>query len=89
VEGHCLPAHIPLGLGLPPTDSGAYTRGYLKGKSAVRIHRELWPERRMTGLHFWAAGYCGSTGGLDEAQIRQYLREQEEREHRQGEVPLD
>ena len=64
----------------------AYTLGYLKGKSAVRIHRELWQEQRMTGLHFWAAGYCVSTVGVDEAQVRQYIREQEEIEQRQGEL---
>ena len=43
----------------------------------------------MTGLHFWAAGYCVSTVGLDEAQVRQYIREQEEIEQRQGELPFD
>ena len=63
--------------------------GFLKGKSAVRIHRELLQERRMTGLHFWAAGYCVSTVGLDEARVRQYIREQEELENRQGELDLD
>ncbi len=41
----------------------AYTIGFLNGKSVVRIHRELLHERRMTGLHFWAAGY-GPSGGL-------------------------
>jgi putative transposase len=84
-----MPAHLPLCLGIPPTYSVAYTLGYLKGKRAVRIHRELWQERRMTGLHFWAAGYCVSTVGLDEAQIRQYIREQEEIEQRQGELPFE
>ena len=66
-----------------------YTLGFLKDKSAVRIHRELLDEKRMTGLHFWAAGYCVSTVGLDEAQIRQYIREQEELESRQGELDLE
>ena len=60
----------------------------MKGKSAVRIHRELLGERRMTGLHFWARGYCVSTVGLDEQQIRQYIREQEELEKNQGELDL-
>ena len=63
--------------------------GFLKGKSAVRIHRELLRERRMTGLHFWAAGDCVSTVGLDEARIRQYIRGQEELERRQGEFDFD
>ena len=34
----------------------------------------------MTGLHFWATGYCVSTVGLDEERIRQYIREQEKLE---------
>jgi len=42
----------------------------------------------MTGLHFWARGYCVSTVGLDEQQIRQYIREQEELEKNQGELDL-
>jgi hypothetical protein len=43
----------------------------------------------MTGLHFWAAGSCVSTVDLDEARVRQYIREQEELENRQGELNLD
>ena len=45
---------------------GPHTIGFLKGKSAVRIHRDLLQERRMSGLHFWSRGYCVSTVGLDE-----------------------
>ncbi len=58
LEGHAMPDHIHLCLSIPPKYSVAYTVGYLKGKSAIRIHRELMKERRMTGLHFWAKGYC-------------------------------
>jgi hypothetical protein len=36
-----------------------------------------------------AAGYCVSTVGLDEARGRQYIREQEELERRQGELDLE
>jgi putative transposase len=89
VEGHCMPDHVHLCLSIPPKYSVAHTLGFLKGKSAVRIHRELLQERRMTGLHFWAVGYCVSTVGLDEAQVRQYIREQEELEQRQGELDFD
>ena len=63
-----------------------HTIGFLKGKSAVRIHRQLLKERRMTGLHFWATGYCVSTVGLDEDQVRRYIREQEKRSRRTGAV---
>jgi putative transposase len=58
-------------LSIPTKYSVAHTLGLLKGKSAVRIHRDLLCERRMTGLHFWATGYCVSTVGLDEQRIRQ------------------
>ena len=73
----------------PPKYSVANTIGFLKGKSAVRIHRELLKERRMTGLHFWATGYCVSTVGLDEARVRQYIRGQDELDRRQGELNLE
>ena len=43
----------------------------------------------MTGLHCWAAGSGVSTVGLDEARVRQYIREQEELERRQGELDLE
>ena len=77
IEGHAMADHIHLCLSIPPKYSVALTVGFLKGKSAVRIHRELLKERRMTGLHFWAVGYCVSTVGLDEEVIRKYIRDQE------------
>src|SRR5262249_25183952 len=89
LEGHAMPDHIHLCLSIPPKYSVANTIGFLKGKSAVRIHRELLKERRMTGLHFWATGYCVSTVGLDEARVRQSIREQDELDRRQGELNLE
>jgi len=89
VEGHAMPDHIHLCLSIPPKYSVAFVVGFLKGKSAVRIHRELLHERRMSGLSFWAPGYCVSTVGLDEARVRQYIRDQEELENRQGELDLE
>ena len=89
LEGHAMPDHVHLCLSIPPKYSVANTVGFLKGKSAVRIHRELLHERRMTGLHFWATGYCVSTVGLDEARVRQYIREQDQRDRRQGELNFE
>jgi hypothetical protein len=40
----------------------------------------------MTGLLFWATGYCVGTVGLDEETIRRYIREQDELERRKGET---
>lgn len=77
LEGHAMPDHVHMCLSIPPKYSVSHTIGFLKGKSAVRIHRELLKKKRMTGLHFWARGYCVSTVGLDEAAVRRYIREQE------------
>jgi putative transposase len=46
LEGHAMPDHLHLCLSIPPKSSVAFVLGFLKGKSAVRIHRELLHERR-------------------------------------------
>lgn len=84
VEGHAMSDHIHLCLSVPPKYSIAYVVGFLKGKSAVRIHRQLLKEKRVYGMHFWAVGYCVSTVGLDEQQIREYIRQQEKLESGQN-----
>ena len=87
VEGHALSDHVHLCLSIPPKYSVANTIGFLKGKSAIRIHREyLGKKRNFTGFHFWARGYCVSTVGLDEEVIRAYIRNQEEEEKRQEQL---
>ena len=84
LEGHAMPDHIHVCLSIPPKFSVANTVGFLKGKSAIKIHREyLGRKRNFTGKHFWARGYCVSTIGLDEVVVRQYIRAQEEDEKRQ------
>jgi putative transposase len=88
LEGHAMPEHIHVCLSVPPKFSIAQTIGFLKGKSAVQIHRKLLKERRMTGLSFWATGYCVSTVGLDEETIRRYIKDQERLETGQGELDL-
>ena len=52
-----------------PKYSIAFVIGFLKGKSAVLIHRTLLGKPKVSGLHFWTRGYCVSTVGLDEATI--------------------
>ena len=88
IEGRAKPDHVHMCLSIPPKYSVAFLIGFLKGKSAIRIHRELLRERRMTGLHFWARGYCVSTVGLDEEQIRRYIQEQDKLESGQGDLDL-
>jgi putative transposase len=67
--------HIHRVLSVPPKYSIAETIGFIKGKSAIKVFdRHLELKRRYWGRHFWAKGYCVNTVGLDEAQIRKYIR---------------
>ena len=77
LEGHVMPDHIHMCVSIPPKYSVAQFVGFIKGKSAVRIHRGVLGYKKVTGLHFWATGYCVSTVGLNEDTIRNYIREQE------------
>ena len=84
VEGKAMPDHVHMLLSVPPRYSIAMTIGYLKGKSAIRIHRDLSRIKgTLFGRSFWARGYCVSTVGLDELTIRQYIEDQEQ--HQQNE----
>ncbi len=78
IEGNAAPDHIHMLLSVPPKYSIAHMIGFLKGKSAIRIHRQLMKTKgTMFGRTFWARGYCVSTVGLDEALIREYVKNQE------------
>ena len=78
-EGHAMPDHIHLLLSIPPKFSVSNTIGFIKGKSAIRIHRDILKSKKMTGLSFWARGYCVSTVGLDEEMIKKYIKEQDKK----------
>ena len=84
LEGHAMVDHVHMLLSVPPRYSIAMTVGYLKGKSAIRIHREYGKARgSLLGRSFWSRGYCVSTVGFNEQTVRQYIQEQEDREKRE------
>ena len=88
LEGHAMPDHVHMVLRIPPKYSVAMVVGYVKGKSAIQIHRQwLGVQQGFTGKHFWSRGYCVSTVGLDEGVIRAYVQGQE-RLDRQEELDL-
>ena len=92
MEGKAASDHVHMLLSVPPRFSIAMTIGYLKGKSAVRIHRTLLKTKgTLFGRSFWARGYCVSTVGLGEATIRKCIQEQEkhQRDQDQGELDFD
>jgi putative transposase len=86
IEGHSMPDHIHACISIPPKYSVANAIGFLKGKSAIRLHREFGA--LGMGKHFWIRGYNVSTVGLNEEQIRKYIREQEYLDKRQMELDL-
>jgi len=73
--------HIHIVIWIPPKYSISSVMGYLKGKLALRLFQKYENlGKRYWGRHLWARGYCVSAIGLDEAQIRSYVRWQEKQE---------
>ena len=84
VEGNAASDHIHMLLSVPPKYSIAMIIGFLKGKSAIRVHRELLKTQgTLFGRALWSRGYCVSTMGLDEAMIKEYIQNQEKAERDQ------
>lgn len=83
LEGHAMADHVHVFVSIPPKLSVAEVVGYVKGKSAIQIHRRyLGRKQNFTGFHFWSRGYCVSTVGRDEITIREYIKNQESEERR-------
>jgi len=73
--------HIHLVLSIPPKYSVSSIMGFLKGKLALRLfQRYEHLGKRYWGRHLWSRGYCVSTVGLNEEQIRKYVKYQEKQE---------
>jgi len=67
--------HIHIILSIAPKYSVSSTMGYLKGKLSLNLfHRYERLGKRYWGRHFWSRGYCVSTVGLNEDQIRKYVK---------------
>ena len=64
--------------------------GFLKGKIAIQMfHKYSRLGKQYWGSHFWSRGYCVSTVGLNEDQIRKYVKWQEKKEKVQEQLDLD
>ena len=73
--------HIHLVISIPPKYSVSSIMGFLKGKLALRLfQRYELLGKRYWGRHLWSRGYCVSTVGLNEKQIREYVKYQEKKE---------
>ncbi len=83
LEGHLCKDHVHIYIAIPPKYSVAQVVGFMKGKSAIHIAREVHGRARgYSGQSFWARGYFVSTVGRDEKVIREYIRKQEQEDKR-------
>jgi len=83
LEGHMLPDHVHMLIRIPPKYSIAEVVGYIKGKSAIAVARQFsGRQRNFNGERLWARGYAVSTVGFEEAQVRAYIRQQEQTDTR-------
>ena len=79
MEGHMVQDHVHMLIRIPPKYSVAEVIGYIKGKSAIAVARQFSGRKRnFNGEQFWARGYAVSTVGFEEAQIRVYIKNQEQ-----------
>ena len=77
LEGHLCVDHVHICVSIPPKLSVSKVVGYMKGKSAIAIARDIFGFRQnFKGKGFWVCGYYVSTVGLDEETIREYINNQ-------------
>jgi len=89
LEGAVCSDHVHMCLSVPPKHSPAEVMKVLKGKSAERLREEFTELRKKYwGMHIWARGYFVSTVGIDRETIRQYVKNQEEDQHREEQLRL-
>ena len=83
VEGHLKSDHVHMCISIPPKYAVSNVVGFIKGKSAISIARNFAGRKRnFAGESFWARGFFVSTVGLDEAVVREYIRNQETEDQR-------
>ena len=89
IEGHLCIDHVHMCIEIPPKRSVSEVVGFIKGKSAIQIARDVQGRaRNFVGQSFWARGYYVSTVGRDEQVIRDYIRDQEAEDKRLDQMSL-
>jgi len=75
------PDHVHMILSVPPKYAISDIMGLLKGKTAIKLfNTQKQLKKQYWGSHVWSRGYCVSTVGLNEEQIRKYVKWQQERD---------
>ena len=79
ISGHLVQDHVHMLISIPPKYSVAEVVGYIKGKSAIAVARQFGgKQKNFNGERLWARGYAVSTVGFNEADIKTYIRNQDQ-----------
>ena len=87
-EGHLHKDHVHMLLSIPPKYAVSEVIGFIKGKSAIAIARNIMGKKNLRGESFWARGYMVSTVGAEEAAVRDYITNQEKEDKRVEQLKL-
>jgi putative transposase len=88
-QGHLMPDHVRMMISIPPKYAVSQVVGFIKGNSAIHLARTYGERKRnFVGQNFWARGYFVSTVGRDEAAIREYIKNQEQKDKRLDQLNL-
>lgn len=82
--------HVHMILSIPPKYSVSGMMGFLKGRLAIDLFKRY--ERlgkRYWCRHLWSRGFCVSTIGLNEEQIRKYVQLQEKKDREAEQLGLN
>ena len=90
LELNIQPDHVHAILSIAPKYSVSSLMGFLKGKLAINLFsRYERIGKRYWGRHLWSRGFCVSTIGLNEEQIRKYVQFQEKKDKEAEQLGLD
>ncbi len=79
VKGSMVQDHVHMLITIPPKYSVAEVIGYIKGKSAIAVARQVnGRTRNFNGERFWARGYAVSTVSFEENHIKGYIAKQQQ-----------
>ena len=82
-ECHVLLDHVHMKIKIPPKYAVSSVIGYIKSKNAIAVARQFAGRKQnCSGEQFWARGYAISTVGFEEVHVRNYIRDQEDRDRR-------
>jgi putative transposase len=82
--------HVHMVVSIPPKYAVSNIVGFLKGKTAIELMKRY--ERlgkRYWGRHLWSRGFCCSTVGLNEEQIKKYVEWQEKKDKEAEQLGLE